>query len=78
MFQRLVLINIFFKGFKMITFKIEKDGDEYHTWTPELPGCHTHGETISEAMENLKDAVQLYLEELMEEEIAYQTVELAV
>jgi len=62
----------------MITFKIERDGDEYHTWAPELPGCHTHGRTIAEAMENLKDAVQLYLDELMEEEIAYQTLELAV
>jgi predicted RNase H-like HicB family nuclease len=62
----------------MITFKIERDGDEYHTWVPELPGCHTHGRTIAEAMENLKDAVQLYLDELMEEEIAYQTLELAV
>lgn len=62
----------------MITFKIERDGDEYHTWVPELPGCHTHGRTIAEAMENLKDAVKLYLDELMEEEIAFQTLELAV
>lgn len=62
----------------MITFKIERDGDECHTWVPELPGCHTHGRTIAEAMENLKDAVQLYLDELMEEEIAYQTLELTV
>lgn len=54
----------------MLTFKIEKDGDEYHTWVPELPGCHTHGRTPKEAMDNLKDAVQLYLEVVMEEEIA--------
>ncbi len=47
-----------------ITFEIEKDGDQWHTWSPELPGCHTHGKTVKEALENLKDAVQLYLEDI--------------
>lgn len=61
----------------MITFKIERDGDEYHAWAAELPGCHTHGKTVAEAMANLKDAVQLYLEVLMEEEIANQVLEFA-
>lgn len=60
---------------KNITFKIEKDGSEFHTWCPELLGCHSHGITIKESIENLKDAVQLYLETIMEEEIAKQTVE---
>jgi predicted RNase H-like HicB family nuclease len=46
----------------MITFRIEQDADEYHAWVPELPGCHTHGRTVAEAMQNLKDAVQLYLD----------------
>jgi predicted RNase H-like HicB family nuclease len=59
----------------MITFKIERDGEEFHTWAPELPGCHSHGKTVAEAMENLKDAVRLYLDVLMEEEIAQQTVD---
>lgn len=59
-----------------ITFEIEKDGNEWHTWSPELPGCHTHGKTVREAMDNLKDAVQLYLETLMEEEITIKSLEL--
>jgi predicted RNase H-like HicB family nuclease len=63
--------------FKMITFKIERDGNEFHAWAPELPGCHTHGQTVVEAMDNLKDAVQLYLEVVMEEEIAQQVLEFA-
>lgn len=46
----------------MLTCKIEPDGKEFHAWIPELPGCHTHGETVSEAMKNLKDAMILYLE----------------
>ncbi len=52
-----------------ITFQIEKDGTEYHTWCPELPGCHSHGSTVNDAMNNLKDAVKLYLEVIMEEQI---------
>jgi predicted RNase H-like HicB family nuclease len=58
------------------TFKIEKDDAEYHAWCPELPGCHTHGKTPHVALENLKDAVQLYLDTIMEEEIARQTAQL--
>ena len=51
---------------KNITFKIEKDGSQFHTWCPQLPGCHSHGTTVKKALENLKDAVQLYLETIME------------
>jgi predicted RNase H-like HicB family nuclease len=51
----------------MIQFKIEKDEIGFHAWSPELPGCHTHGETQELAMHNLKDAIVLYLEDVMEE-----------
>ena len=51
------------------SFKIEKDGNQYHAWCPELPGCHTHGKTVPVALENLKDAIQLYMDTIMEEEI---------
>lgn len=62
-------------GRVMISFKIEPDGIEFHAWAPELPGCHTHGSTVKEAMQNLKDAVQLYLEVKLEEELAKQAIE---
>ncbi len=62
---------------KPLTFEIEKDGNEYHTWCPELPGCHSHGTTVKQAMENLKDAIQLYLEILMEDQISKKSLELA-
>ncbi|MEK7686202.1 MAG: type II toxin-antitoxin system HicB family antitoxin [Verrucomicrobiota bacterium] len=29
---------------------------------PELPGCHSQGATVDEAMENIRDAIQGYLE----------------
>ncbi|HWA91562.1 MAG TPA: type II toxin-antitoxin system HicB family antitoxin [Rhizomicrobium sp.] len=53
----------------MITSKIEQDAGDYHAWSPELPGCHTHGHTRAEALSNLKDAVRLYLDDVTEEEL---------
>ncbi len=53
----------------MIQFKIEKDEVGFHAWSPELPGCHTHGETQEIAMHNLKDAIMLYLEDIMNDAV---------
>ena len=61
---------------KKLHFEIEKEGMAYHTWCPELPGCHTHGKTIQEAMTNLKDAINLYLETILEEQIALKSLKL--
>ena len=57
----------------MLNFKIEKDEEYYHAWCPELKGCHTHGKTYSEALKNLKDAVNLYLGDLLEESLMIQS-----
>ncbi len=35
-------------------------------YIPELPGCHTQGETRKEALENIAEAKDLYLEVLKE------------
>ena len=70
-------ISSLYLNFKMITFKIEKDGNEFHAWSPELPGCHTHGKSPKEAMVNLKDAANLYLETVMEESLTRQTLAFA-
>ncbi|HSC19598.1 MAG TPA: type II toxin-antitoxin system HicB family antitoxin [Rhizomicrobium sp.] len=53
----------------MVTFQIEKDTKGFHAWSPELPECHTHGATRAEALANLKDAVRLYLDDVMEESL---------
>ena len=62
---------------KRLTFEIERDGKQFHTWCPQLPGCHSHGKTVKEAMNHLKDAVNIYLEILMEGEITRKSLELA-
>lgn len=33
----------------------------------ELPGCESHGATAAEALENLEDAIALYIQSLLEE-----------
>ena len=35
---------------------------------PALPGCYSQGESVEETLENVKEAITLYLETLMDEE----------
>ena len=35
---------------------------------PALPGCYSQGESIEETLENVKEAISLYLETLMDDE----------
>jgi predicted RNase H-like HicB family nuclease len=41
-----------------------EDEGGYHAFCPALKGCHTQGETYEEAMNNITDAINLYLESL--------------
>ena len=43
---------------------------------PELPGCHSQGATVAEAMENIRDAIQGYLELYGEPELRCEIREL--
>jgi len=43
-------------------FQEEYEGG-YSVWVPSLPGCASQGETLEEAISNIKEAVELYLEE---------------
>jgi len=47
-------------------FQEEKEGG-YSVWVPELPGCTSQGETFDEALVNIREAIQLYLEETKKE-----------
>ncbi|HMW97401.1 MAG TPA: type II toxin-antitoxin system HicB family antitoxin, partial [Flavobacteriales bacterium] len=33
----------------------------YYAFVPELPGCHTQGDSLDEVMKNIKEAVDLYM-----------------
>ena len=38
-------------------------------YCPELKGCHTQGDTVEEALTNLREAAELYLETLKPAEV---------
>lgn len=46
-----------------LAFKLEADGDQWHAFYPELPGCHSFGKTKEEALANLENALMIYLED---------------
>ncbi|MBI4096732.1 MAG: type II toxin-antitoxin system HicB family antitoxin [Candidatus Levybacteria bacterium] len=47
-------------------FQKEDEGG-YSVWIPSLPGCVSQGETFEEALDNIKEATELYLEDQTEE-----------
>ena len=47
---------------------LEDESGGYIAIVPELPGCHTQGDSLDEVMRNVREAIELYLETLSEEE----------
>jgi predicted RNase H-like HicB family nuclease len=45
---------------------IETDRDGYFAFTPELKGCYSQGDTYEEAIENIKDAIVLHVEDRLD------------
>lgn len=45
-----------------------KDDHGYYAFCPELEGCKSQGDTFEEVMANIKEAIELYMETLSEEE----------
>ena len=41
---------------------LEKTEEGYSIWCPGLPGCWSQGLTEEEALENIKDAIEVWLE----------------
>ena len=65
---------------------IEHDKDGYYAFCPELQGCYSQGNTYEEALENIKDAIKLHVEDRKRNKetlpdiksISLATVEIAV
>ena len=45
---------------------VRKTDEGYAVWCPGLPGCWSQGETEEEALENIRDAIEAYLETVQE------------
>lgn len=52
-----------------LTAIIEQDADGVFAYCPELKGCHTQGDTVDDALTNLREAAGLYLETLKPAEL---------
>jgi len=54
---------------KVYDFKVLLEPDEddggYVVSCPSLPGCYTQGDTVDEALANIKEAILLCLEDLL-------------
>lgn len=51
---------------KLYTIVIEQTPNNYSAYVPDLPGCVTTGSTIEETVENMKEAISLHLETMID------------
>jgi predicted RNase H-like HicB family nuclease len=42
---------------------IEKDKDGYYAFVPDLQGCYSQGDSFEDAIENIRDAIRLHIED---------------
>ena len=54
--------------FKVVV-KEDLEDRGYNVSCPALLGCHSQGETIEEALENIKEAIECYLESLEKDKL---------
>lgn len=65
---------------------VEADADGYFVSCPALQGCYSQGDTYEEAIENIKDAIRLHIEDRQSRgeevpervSVSLSTVEIAV
>ncbi len=55
-----------------VIFEKEAEGG-YHVFCPTLPECHTQSETMEEDVENIREAIGLYIESLVEDSLPIPT-----
>lgn len=62
---------------KSVTIIVEKASDGFTAYVPELPGCITFGNSLDEIKENIREAITLQLEGMIEdgEEIPFNLQE---
>ena len=50
---------------KEYTVVVEREADgRYSVWVPELPGCASMGDTKRQALKNIREAINCYVEGL--------------
>ncbi len=65
---------------------VEKDKDGYFVFCPELQGCYSQGSTYEKALDNIRDAIKLHIEDRLKngevfsekQSVSLSTMEIAV
>ena len=65
---------------------VEKDKNGYYAFAPDFQGCYSQGDSYEEALENIKDAIRLHIEDLLDsgdsidvpESVSLNSLEIAV
>lgn len=58
-------------NFKVVVSKGMDSG--FNVEVPSLPGCFSHGDTIEDALVNVREAIELYIEDMTHDEIEKAT-----
>lgn len=53
---------------RKVSVVIEQDEHGCYAWCPELKGCQSQGNTVEETLVNIREAIELFLETLTDEE----------
>ncbi len=48
---------------------IEKAGNNYSSYSPDLPGCVATGATFNEAEKNMHEAVEMHIQGMLEDNL---------
>ena len=55
---------------RKVSVVIEQDEHGCYAWCPELKGCQSQGTTLEEALANIREAIELFLETLSDDEVS--------
>ena len=53
---------------RKVSVVIEQDEHGCYAWCPERKGCQSQGKTVEEALTNIREAIELFLETLTDDE----------
>ena len=48
---------------------VERANGNYSAYSPDLPGCVATGETSEEAIQNMREAIQMHVRGLLEDDL---------
>ncbi|HHT9127015.1 MAG TPA: type II toxin-antitoxin system HicB family antitoxin [Candidatus Brocadiia bacterium] len=57
---------------------VHKSRYRFNVYCPILPGCNSQGDTLEEALENIKDAIATYLDMVKKETKKLETYDVEV